>query len=272
MNAGERLEWRPFGRLRGIERAVASLARERNLMRALVEVDVTLARERLRAHRAATGEPVSLTALLVSSLAKAAAEHPEAHAMVDWRGRLAVPKVVDVALIVEADSPEGPVPLGFVLRNADRKTPAEIDAEIRAAKKRGGDNGPVVQAAGRFPIWAQRLALRYLLRRPAQVTRLMGTIGVTAVGMFGRRGGWGLALPILPLGVTVGGVARKPGVVGQAILPREFLSLTLDFDHDAVDGAPAARFTERFCRLLETAALLETPPAAVEGRKAVAAG
>ncbi|MFN2167693.1 MAG: 2-oxo acid dehydrogenase subunit E2, partial [Anaerolineae bacterium] len=32
---------------------------------------------------------------------------------------------------------------------------------------------------------------------------------------------------------------------------REFLSLTMSFDHDIVDGAPAARFARRFTELLE---------------------
>jgi pyruvate/2-oxoglutarate dehydrogenase complex dihydrolipoamide acyltransferase (E2) component len=35
------------------------------------------------------------------------------------------------------------------------------------------------------------------------------------------------------------------------------LSLTLSFDHDIVDGAPAARFAKDFKELLESAALLE---------------
>ncbi|NIS80500.1 MAG: hypothetical protein GTO14_09925 [Anaerolineales bacterium] len=32
---------------------------------------------------------------------------------------------------------------------------------------------------------------------------------------------------------------------------REYLSLTVSFDHDIVDGVPAARFTERFKDLIE---------------------
>ena len=31
----------------------------------------------------------------------------------------------------------------------------------------------------------------------------------------------------------------------RRIEPREFLSLTLAFDHDVIDGAPAARFVRR---------------------------
>jgi pyruvate/2-oxoglutarate dehydrogenase complex dihydrolipoamide acyltransferase (E2) component len=38
---------------------------------------------------------------------------------------------------------------------------------------------------------------------------------------------------------------------------RDYLQLTVSFDHDIVDGAPAARFTKRLVELLETASVLE---------------
>jgi pyruvate/2-oxoglutarate dehydrogenase complex dihydrolipoamide acyltransferase (E2) component len=38
---------------------------------------------------------------------------------------------------------------------------------------------------------------------------------------------------------------------------REFLNLTVSFDHDIVDGAPAARFVRSLADLVEGAAALE---------------
>ncbi len=80
---------------------------------------------------------------------------------------------------------------------------------------------------------------------------MAGTVGVTAVGMFGLRGGWGLVPMVQSLGLIVGGIARKPAVVDDHVEPREMLSLTLAFDHDVVDGAPAARFVKRLVELIE---------------------
>lgn len=81
---------------------------------------------------------------------------------------------------------------------------------------------------------------------------------ITSVGMFGRGGGWGVGfLPTHTLGLTVGGIARKPGVYEGEIAVREILNLTISFDHDIVDGAPAARFAKRLIELMETAAILE---------------
>lgn len=34
---------------------------------------------------------------------------------------------------------------------------------------------------------------------------------------------------------------------------REYLSLTLSFNHDVIDGAPAARFAQRLKELIESA-------------------
>jgi pyruvate/2-oxoglutarate dehydrogenase complex dihydrolipoamide acyltransferase (E2) component len=52
--------------------------------------------------------------------------------------------------------------------------------------------------------------------------------------------------------LIVGGIARKPAVVEDHIEPREMLSLTVIFDHDVVDGAPAARFVQRLVELIES--------------------
>jgi hypothetical protein len=80
-----------------------------------------------------------------------------------------------------------------------------------------------------------------------------GTVMVTAVGMFGKgHSGWGITTSPHSLALIVGGTARKPACVGDRIEPRELLSLTVMFDHDVVDGAPAARFVRRLVELIES--------------------
>ncbi len=46
-------------------------------------------------------------------------------------------------------------------------------------------------------------------------------------------------------------IAERPGVVDGRIEVREYLSVTMSFDHDIVDGAPAARFAQRWKELSE---------------------
>jgi hypothetical protein len=45
--------------------------------------------------------------------------------------------------------------------------------------------------------------------------------------------------------MTVGGIGMKSGVVDGSIAIREYLILTISFDHEMIDGAPSARFTRR---------------------------
>jgi pyruvate/2-oxoglutarate dehydrogenase complex dihydrolipoamide acyltransferase (E2) component len=81
----------------------------------------------------------------------------------------------------------------------------------------------------------------------------VGTVALTSVGMFGKGAGWGIPPAAPPsLWVTVGGIGEKPGVVDGQIALLEYLSLTISFDHDIIDGAPAARFTERLKDLIES--------------------
>jgi len=70
--------------------------------------------------------------------------------------------------------------------------------------------------------------------------------------MFGTGGGWGLPVPNHTLQLTLGGIAKKPGIVEGRIDVREYLSVTISIDHDIIDGAPAARFTQRLKELIES--------------------
>ena len=81
---------------------------------------------------------------------------------------------------------------------------------------------------------------------------------MSAVGMFGEGGGWGIGTSVHTVSVLVGGIARKPGLVDDSVEPREFLSVTVAVDHDVVDGAPAARFLAAFREQVESGAGIET--------------
>jgi pyruvate/2-oxoglutarate dehydrogenase complex dihydrolipoamide acyltransferase (E2) component len=79
----------------------------------------------------------------------------------------------------------------------------------------------------------------------------MGTVAVTSIGQFARSGGWAIPLGMQAITIAVGGIAVKPGYVGETIEKREYLALTVTLDHDVVDGAPATRFVARLVELLE---------------------
>jgi hypothetical protein len=102
-----------------------------------------------------------------------------------------------------------------------------------------------------IPRFLRRALMALLTLSPVWMKRLRGTVAVTSVGMFGRGAGWAITAPTHSLVVAVGSISEKPGVVDGRIEPREILHLTLSFDHAAVDGAPAARFSARLVSLIE---------------------
>jgi pyruvate dehydrogenase E2 component (dihydrolipoyllysine-residue acetyltransferase) len=49
----------------------------------------------------------------------------------------------------------------------------------------------------------------------------------------------------------VGRIRRQPVAVGEQFVVRDMVTLSLTFDHCAVDGAPAARFLQSLCKVIE---------------------
>lgn len=243
---------------------LAAAARH-HTMHALLEVDVTDARRAIHARRATTHQPLSFTAFVVACLAQAIDEDKSMHAHRKGKRELVLFDDVDVTVVAEHVIDGGRIPVPHIVRAANRKTPAEISREIRDAVV---DPAPYAQARRMLPLWLRLPAVvrRFVwagwLADPQRRKRLTGTTFVSAVGMFGRGTAWGIPqAQNYTLGLTVGGVDRKPGVVrtpdGERIEPREVLALTLSMDHDVVEGAPAARFTNRLKELLQGTSVLD---------------
>lgn len=221
----------------------------------LIEVDVT------RAMLTLEGSDVSFTAFVVATVARAAALHPEVHAYRDWLGRVIVHRYVDVTTLIEVESAEGRFPLAYLIRDADVRDVTEISSEIRSVKRDPSGNaagrrlesfGPL---AGRVP--GLPWIVYQVMSRSTRMRAMSGTVAVSAVGMFGGGAGHGIGFPtILSLSVLVGGRTKKPLVDGEDIAVRDVLDLTVTFDHNIVDGAPAARFVTDLQRLLSTAEVL----------------
>jgi len=244
----------PFPRERELMIDAGRLGAGRNICYGLAEVDVTDARQRLRA----PDRPKrSFTAFIIASLARAIAAHPEVQAYRDWRGRLVVFHDVDVVVVVEPQPGAAPVP--HVLRQADQKCVSAISEEIRLAHGAAGSpSSPLlVRLAPYLPRAARLLYFNLLKQNPHWFKQVMGTTVVSPIGMFASGGVWGLGrMPNHNLGLTVGGIACKPGVHNGQIAIREYLDLTIAFDHDVIDGAPMARFSRTLIELLEQATLL----------------
>jgi pyruvate/2-oxoglutarate dehydrogenase complex dihydrolipoamide acyltransferase (E2) component len=246
----------PFPKQRQVIVDTLRLGRQKHTIHGLLEVDVTEARQFIQDHKARTGERLSFTAFVAVCLAKAVDGNKQVHAYRNWRNQLVLFDEVDVNTLVEIEIAGRKFPLAHVIRAANRMTYREIHDEIRALQSerrrdRGAPYERLVRLYGVVPGPLRRLVWRVLLKSPHLVKRYIGTVSLTAVGMFGEGGGWGIPIPIYTVGVTLGGIAEKPAVVDGRVEPRELLSVTLSFDHDIVDGAPAARFAQQLKGLIE---------------------
>lgn len=227
----------------------------------LLEVDVTVARQFIAEHKARTGETLSFTGFLVACLARAVDEDKTVQAYLKSRKRLVIFDDVDVALMIEGQIGEKRALMGHIIRGANRKTYQEIHQEIRSVQSQPVPTGRGMPNWFRsamllpWPLsrWVRALLGLVVRRDPAILVSMAGTVAVTSVGLFGGgHSGWGLTLTGSSLGLVVGGTAWKPVVVDRRIEPREILNLTVMFDHDVIDGAPATRFTRRLVDLIES--------------------
>jgi pyruvate/2-oxoglutarate dehydrogenase complex dihydrolipoamide acyltransferase (E2) component len=250
----------PFPKLRRVLAMMYPAVQRTHKIHGLIEVDVTEARRYLREHEARTGERLSFTAFIVACLARAVGENKSLNAVRSGGKRLAIFDDVDVDLEIERDLDGHKQPIGYSVRGADKKSFREIHREIRAAQVAAVERTWEGFQAQRWLMRVPMIGLKGLWaifwwargRYPRVQKRYGGTVGLTAVGMFSKGGGWGIPLTYRTLDVTLGGIAKKPGVVGETIAIREYLCVTLSFDHDVIDGAPAARFVSRLRELIES--------------------
>jgi pyruvate/2-oxoglutarate dehydrogenase complex dihydrolipoamide acyltransferase (E2) component len=223
------------------------------MMHGLIEVDVSRARAFLRDHKAKTREALSFTAFIIACVAKAVDENKSVQASRKGRKHLILFDDVDVLTYIEREVAGQKQIMPYIIRAANRKTFREIHQEIRAAQ--GEDVAKAVvgfKVVQFLPPFLFRFLLWMVGRYPQMGKKYRGTVELTAVGMFGNGTGWGIPPAGLTLTITVGGIGEKPGAVDGHIAMRDYLSMTISFDHDIIDGAPAARFTQRLKELIES--------------------
>jgi len=258
----------PFSEGRQIVSAINKLGEQKHIIHGLVEVDVTMVRQFIREYEAATGTDISFTAFIVTCLGKAVTMNERVHAYRNGGSQLVIFDDVDVNIAIERDVNGEKVPLTYIIRAANKKEYHHINQEIQeaqakvpASKTAATENPNLIW---KLPSFIKQFVFGWAFRNPYRIKANAGTVLVTAVGMFGKGGGWGIPYPAFTLTVTLGGIAEKPVVVDGKIEIREMLSVTVSFDHDIVDGAPAARFTSQLISLIESGYGLVEQEAATE--------
>jgi pyruvate/2-oxoglutarate dehydrogenase complex dihydrolipoamide acyltransferase (E2) component len=238
--------------------ASAAVCRERDTIHTLTEVDVSLPRRLIREHADRTGEHLSFTAYIVACLARAIRDNPEFNTMVS-RGRLVTLSEVTIGVLVERRIAGEQVPEPLAIHSADSLTVSELTARLRDAQKAEDDRLGGLSGATwvRFiPSFLFRFMIR-LASRSVRMAERYGVVSVTSVGMFARGAMWLVPLSASTVALSVGGIVERPAATGEGVRSVEHLCLTASFDHDIIDGAPAARFTSGLAELIASGVLLQ---------------
>lgn len=256
MRPGEEHTRLPFLPIRRAYVDVLDAGRRKNLMHAFVQYDVTAPRAVIAAATARGEARPSFTAFMAHCVATAVSEQPRVQAY-RRRRRLIVFEDVDINMQVEAPHAGQQIVRSMILRGVQRMSVAEITAAIRAAQDDAVSRPDRHDARYRgtrafvaVPRPIRSLVWRVVLANPSWFKRFGGTVSLSAVGMFGGSGGWGLVMTPPSLMVTVGGIDRVPRFVDGRVEERQMLAVTVSFDHAVVDGAPAARFVARLGELV----------------------
>ena len=228
-----------------------TVASGKHMIHGLVEVDITRLRKKIRLLRT-SGAPVpSLTGSVVHCCAQVVAQEPQYHAYRNLFNQLVLFRDVDVSVPIERHVEHTSEVVPSIIRMANKKTVVEIDREIEQLKRLPVGNRHTVVAMRLYrwlPRLLGRMCFRLVGRMPTIVRRSFGTVMVTSVGMFGTGAGWAMPICTHTVNIAIGSLVKRSD--------HEYLCITVSFDHDIIDGAPAARFIHRFKRLLERAEFL----------------
>ena len=241
---------------------VGKIGNRKHLVTGLLEVDVTGLKSMIKSQLRG-GCEAGFISWIVKLIAESVAESPSVQAINTGKNRQIVFNDVDISMPLEREVDGKKVPLAALIRSADKKSAEEIHKEIAAFRIReisSEKDFVLTEGSGKIsnrlffnlPQWVRMIAWRVLLGNPFVRKRSMGTVIVTNTGMVGAASGWIIPRTIHNLAIGIGSVNKRPWVVGKEIQIRDILHLTVIFDHDAIDGAPAARFTAKLIKKIES--------------------
>jgi pyruvate/2-oxoglutarate dehydrogenase complex dihydrolipoamide acyltransferase (E2) component len=128
---------------------------------------------------------------------------------------------------------------------------------VAVALKAGGLVVPVIHDADKKNLIEISRELEDLTER-AHESRLTvenlsgGTFTITNPGMMGVILDTPIINPPQTAILGVGAIVKRPSVVGDDIVIRQIMYLSLSYDHRVIEGAPAIRFLQKVRQLIES--------------------
>lgn len=243
---------------------VCEIGMQKHHISALLEFDVTEAREKIKNYKRQVGK-ISFTAWIVKVISFTIKKHESAAAFLKGKRRIVIFNDINISMIVEKESAGQKVPLPLIIEKANERSIESITEQITNAKREIlSENKIVLQSKTSkleslyyyLPGFIRRFVWRLMLKKPSFIFSKMGNVAITSLGMVGSINGWFIPKSIHPICFGIGSIVKKPAVVDNKIEIREILNMTVLIDHDVIDGAPMARFIRELSSNIEKGLLL----------------
>jgi len=226
--------------LKGMRRAIAEhlhhslqISAQLTSMGELDMTEMIKLRTLLVAREKFIGTRITYTDILVLCIAKALKTNPLVNSSIIGNELIFWEDINIGCAVAIMDTPEGGL-IVPVIKNADKKTLLQINAELRGAAEKA--------RAGKL--------------LPDDVTG--GTFTLTNMGAFG--GAYGFGTPIINQPESAifgtGGVVDRPAVRDGQIVIRPIMCFNFTFDHRVIDGAQAGMFMATLGQIIENPGLL----------------
>ena len=233
--------------------------RKKHVTHTVLEADVTDAREKIKEYKK-KGIDVSFTAWFIKCFVEVMKEEKLFNSIRHGRKKIVIYNDVDVAIPIEREFDVEARPVAYIIRKANEMSIEDITKEIRKAQKM--EIGEKTQVLDRMdflrkfalnsPTFIQKFLWLVLGKNAFRKKKYMGTTAVTAVGMKGNFRGWLITLGgHFTTSAAIGGITKKVVMKDGKLAEREFLRFIISVDHDIIDGAPLARFSNKLINLLE---------------------
>lgn len=217
-----------------------------------MEVDMTWVEE-LRKQLKGMGRKITVTAIILKAIGIAQRSHPASRTAALPFGKRAILQKIVAGFTVERFIGSQPAVFFGEIAEPDTKPLDQISKELR---EYGEADLPAVskldiqERFNHMPWFFRQFILWMGKRYPGfRLLHMGATFGLSSLGKLGIR-----AL-IPPCASTstfgVGEVEHRPVVRDGKIVIRPMMTMTLNFDHRMIDGAPAARFLQDIKALLE---------------------
>ena len=229
-----------------------------------LEVDMSRAMDYAKSESERTAAKITPTHLIVRAVALALNRFPRNNVVIRW-GRIYERRDVDVFCQVAIPG-EKPDLSGVIIRNADRKDPAQLADELKqkAHAVRTETDEEFVRtrkSLDRIPQFLYRTVLGFLGFLQYTLNFSLSFLGiprdpfgsamVTSIGSLGINEGWAPLVPMsrCPFIVAVGKIEDRAVVVDGQVVIRPICVLSATFDHrimDGLAGGALARFVTAY--------------------------